>query len=566
MNNLKYLLKEKLRMLDSLVTLTTDNWSSNSQNNYLDVTVHYVDENFKLKKNVLAFKYMSESKTTDYLYRTLDEIMDEWGIQNKTVAIVSDSCANIMNAIKIFDKIQSVPCAGHRLNLCVNDILNESKIKVKTINNIEQYSIKKFNNDGELKTIGISSEEKRRIEKLNDVKGQFAKMISKCRRLVGSFRHSEAMQIKLKEKQNFLKYQNKTKLVQDINTRWNSTFDMLDSVLKNKDAIKLLALEPENKAIKDSVPTDVEFDMLNELCDLLFPLKNLTVMLSGQKYCTISFLFPTIYKLINYDLNEINLSYIQCIALRDELLERLNGRFAYVFNNDLFIACTFMDFRMKNFEFVNNLEERKELLQKAKTKVIEFYTKLQHLNFSQSPNGLSTEPVHLSSTPVSSISTSSQNTNSLPRSSDSSQDSFRELSDITNKSTPKTTNQTSRRKISRQAFQINFLDKNVRFIKGTNDNFSSLNDEIQNYVEMAISIPAEDKNIVEELGPFYFFETHRKRFTILSKISRSLLSICATSVPSESLFSQAGLIQTDIRNRLNPKNLENLTILKENLV
>ena len=43
-------------------------------------------------------------------------------------------------------------------------------------------------------------------------------------------------------------------------------------------------------------------DMLNEFCDLIFPLKILTVMLSGQNY---SFLFPTIYKLIHYYLNEI---------------------------------------------------------------------------------------------------------------------------------------------------------------------------------------------------------------------------------------------------------------------
>ena len=42
-------------------------------------------------------------------------------------------------------------------------------------------------------------------------------------------------------------------------------------------------------------------------------------------------------------------------------------------------------------------------------------------------------------------------------------------------------------------------------------------------------------------------------------------SIVATSVPSESLFSHIGLIQTDIRNRLSPDTLENIVFLKENL-
>ena len=39
----------------------------------------------------------------------------------------------------------------------------------------------------------------------------------------------------------------------------------------------------------------------------------------------------------------------------------------------------------------------------------------------------------------------------------------------------------------------------------------------------------------------------------------------ATSVPSESLFSQSGLIATELRNRLNPFLLEDLTLLKENM-
>ena len=42
-----------------------------------------------------------------------------------------------------------------------------------------------------------------------------------------------------------------------------------------------------------------------------------------------------------------------------------------------------------------------------------------------------------------------------------------------------------------------------------------------------------------------------------------MFSIPATSVTSEALFSQVGLIQNDLRNRLAPSTLENITFIKE---
>ena len=45
--------------------------------------------------------------------------------------------------------------------------------------------------------------------------------------------------------------------------------------------------------------------------------------MSGQKYCTISILFPAIYKLINLEINEIELTTNQCIKLKVNLLNSL---------------------------------------------------------------------------------------------------------------------------------------------------------------------------------------------------------------------------------------------------
>lgn len=65
-------------------------------------------------------------------------------------------------------------------------------------------------------------------------------------------------------------------------------------------------------------------------------------------------------------------------------------------------------------------------------------------------------------------------------------------------------------------------------------------------------------------NPLAFFSTHQERFSSLAQLAKQLFCVPATSVPAESLFSMAGIIQTDLRNRLNPRSLEMICFLKQN--
>jgi len=84
--------------------------------------------------------------------------------------------------------------------------------------------------------------------------------------------------------------------------------------------------------------------------------------------------------------------------------------------------------------------------------------------------------------------------------------------------------------------------------------------EIDKYTTYIIEV--KDPHSLE-FDPGYFFRIKEKEFPLLSVILKRVLSVPASSVPSESLFSLAGLIQTDQRNRLNPTMLGSLTFLKE---
>ncbi|RNA36184.1 zinc finger BED domain-containing 1-like [Brachionus plicatilis] len=89
--------------------ITTDVWTSNSQMAYLGITVHYVHSiNFFMHK---------EDHDKDYLNMKLKLTLENWNIENKVIAIVSDSASNMKSALSLFnEKILNFPCSAHKLN------------------------------------------------------------------------------------------------------------------------------------------------------------------------------------------------------------------------------------------------------------------------------------------------------------------------------------------------------------------------------------------------------------------------------------------------------------------
>ena len=95
--------------------------------------------------------------------------------------------------------------------------------------------------------------------------------------------------------------------ITEVPTRWGSKLASWKRLQKLKEPINrlcvTLALETDweskndYKRLKILMCNDDEWNLLDKLIELLIPIERATEFLEGQKYCTLSLIFPTIQTL-----------------------------------------------------------------------------------------------------------------------------------------------------------------------------------------------------------------------------------------------------------------------------
>lgn len=113
------------------------------------------------------------------------------------------------------------------------------------------------------------------------------------RRIVTFFHSSSTATHILKEKQSALQLP-EHKLIQDVRTRWNSSFDMISRYLEQQPAIFATFHHKDvKKNIKDIVTlSETEKSEAEELVNILGPLKKMTTILCSEHSPTVSLVHP----------------------------------------------------------------------------------------------------------------------------------------------------------------------------------------------------------------------------------------------------------------------------------
>ena len=438
--------KNRLSFVDYF-SLTADCWSDvHNDVSYLGMTAHYEREG-ELLSTTIGVTELSESHTAEYLGEWMTSITSEWNIADeKKVSIVTDNAANIVKAVNdYFGNNRHRPCFAHTINLVASNTLDfqDAQTVIIKIKNIVKF----------FKQSNLASDALRKVSVL--------------------------------------------KLIQSVETRWNSTYYMLERFTLLADEVATILLKFPNSPPMLSAE---ELQLAKEILEVLRPIEVLTKELCGERYVTSSKLIPMVNCLKKkVESLRIKVKTATAKSLLSRLVSEISKRFGQIESSHVNAISTILDPRFKRIHFNDRM---------ACANAVNHISRcIRRLNQSNAAAAAAAAM------------------------------------------------------ITEDANQID--DADVNDMWSYHENLVS---QIQNSTEEQLAenqMPTELKYYLSQPliklkeNPMDFWsKQYVSLYPMLCTIARKYLSVVATSVPSERLFSRAGNMLTDNRSRLSPNNLK----------
>ncbi|CAN7075043.1 unnamed protein product [Brassica oleracea var. botrytis] len=248
-------LRKFFRNYKGSISSTTDCWTSVQNMSYMCLTAHYMDESWKLHKRIINFCIV-DNHAGETLGKMVEKCLVFWGI-SKVFTITVDNASSNDLAIKYLKrKLTSwgtsvldaeflhMRCGAHILGLIVRDGLKDERHTVLKVRTAVKY-----------------------------------------------VRSSPNRLKRFKECLELQKVECKAGLCLDVETRWNSTFLMLQSAVKLKIGFDMLELEDDKYVselmkICGGTPSDADWCYISALSSILQYFYDATLNISGSKYVT----------------------------------------------------------------------------------------------------------------------------------------------------------------------------------------------------------------------------------------------------------------------------------------
>jgi hypothetical protein len=140
-NQKKQELKEKLICFKSKYSITCDVWTSKNQLSFFGFTIHYINDDWQMKEELLAFKFLEGEHDGKYLSKAFIEVLEDFGIADRLLGVTADNASNNSTMLTHMEEYyyekypkagfsvawNQVECMAHVLNLGAQQILKEFK-------------------------------------------------------------------------------------------------------------------------------------------------------------------------------------------------------------------------------------------------------------------------------------------------------------------------------------------------------------------------------------------------------------------------------------------------------
>ena len=411
---------------------------------------------------MLQTRQLAERHTAPNVASEIESVLHEWEIRNGMLsAIVHDNARNIVAAMNLLG-CKHLSCVGHTLQLAVNNALDLAPV---------------------------------------------ARVLQRCRKVVGHFSHSYVAQSELSVKQSALNLP-KHKLIQEVATRWNSSLEMAKRILEQQSAISAVLLQSHKRSDRELLLSPADITLLEHIVEVLQPFAEATTMLSSEKYVSVSVVQPILKALLKKHLRPSDTDSQIVTDMKAALYTSLSSHFSDSDQQKLMVLATVLDPRFKSLKFLPSAERKHVYVD-----LLDAATDLWATERGEMPPSLDLE----------------SGSSPLPK----------------------------RKKMGHCL--LDFTDS------GSDTSGSSPSRDVLGAVDKEVSNYQTESEISNSEDPLLWWRLNEHRFKTLSILARRLLCIPATSVPCERLFSSAGNIVNKKRASLHPENVDCLCFLNKNL-
>jgi len=460
------------------VAITCDLWTFQAQFAFLGLTMHFIDNSWKLTaRYVDCYELPGDQHAATHISDALRERLEYWLGDNglsRIISATSDNGLNMVNALTSLGVPVQIGCVSHTVHLAVDKGLKSPRV---------------------------------------------SRVMTKARKLVEHFSKSTKSTYHLRQMQiqSGKSEAEALVLIQDVTTRWTSSYNMLKRLSLLQDYVHGVLAQSDKRHVRELDFSAEESYQLRELCTALEPLSAAMQDIGGESYCSISLVLPLLHKLCTKYLLPTEDDTPVVYDFKTTALADLSERYTEPAVKSLMAAATALDPRFRDCQYIREREARAAAVAFAKEQL--------RLHAAEVPEhevrntGLSSQPVH------------------------DDDDAAAEP---------------PAKRVRGEANLVSLLmtddDDDGADVNADNQELS-MEQQIGNYYSSAVSSSTD---------PLDYWRASAVNHPRLSALAKRLLAVPGSSVPSERMFSTAGQIVTDQRSRLAPDSVSRLLFLHKN--